>query len=148
MPATIAGSGFIPASTAQWNGAALATTYSSATTLGVTLPASNLANGTVAKLTVVNPSPGGGTSSAVDFLVNNPVPAISRINPTSVVAGSVADVRGLVAGAAMVMISPAFGPAQCRTERDDDAMMMVVVVAAVCARCRLRPGGYLSAYRR
>ena len=88
MSATIAGSGFIPASTAQWNGAPLATTYSSATTLGVTLPASDLANGTVAKLTVVNPSPGGGTSSAVDFLVNNPVPAISRINPTSVVAGS------------------------------------------------------------
>jgi trimeric autotransporter adhesin len=85
---TIRGSGFISSSTVQWNGAPIATTYSSATTLIVPLPASSLTNGTIAKITVANPSPGGGASPSVDFPVNNPVPAISKINPASVLAGS------------------------------------------------------------
>ena len=84
----ISGSGFILSSTAQWNGVSLATTYISATSLSATIPASSLASGTVAKLTVVNPSPGGGSSPGVDFTVNNPVPTISSVSPASVVAGS------------------------------------------------------------
>jgi hypothetical protein len=87
-PITITGSGFVAASTAQWNGTPIPTTFGSATSLTVTLTASNLANGTVAKVTVANPSPGGGTSAPVDFSVNNPVPAITKINPASVLAGS------------------------------------------------------------
>src|SRR5579859_6966831 len=85
---TITGSGFISSSTVQWNGAPLATTFSSATTLVVTLPASSLTNGTMAKITVANPPPGGGASPSVDFPVNNPMPAISKINPATVLAGS------------------------------------------------------------
>lgn len=87
-PVTIAGSGFISSSTAQWNGTPIATTYNSATSLSVTLAASNLANATVAKLTVVNPSPGGGTSAVVDFSVNNPTPAVTSVSPSSIVAGA------------------------------------------------------------
>jgi hypothetical protein len=62
--------------------------YNSATSLSVTLAANSLTNASVAKLTVVNPPPGGGTSSVIDFSVNNPLPAINNINPTSVFAGS------------------------------------------------------------
>jgi hypothetical protein len=87
-PVAITGSGFISGSTVQWNSAPIATTYSSATSLSVTLTASRLANASIANLTVVNPSPGGGTSPAVAFSVNNPIPAISKINPASVLAGS------------------------------------------------------------
>lgn len=96
-PVTITGSGFISSSVVQWNGAPIVTTYSSATTLSATLPAGSLANATIAKLTVVNPSPGGGTSSAVDFSVNNPLAAITKINPASALAGSgdtVLDISG------------------------------------------------------
>jgi IPT/TIG domain len=84
----IAGSGFISSSTVQWNGTPIATTYNSATSLSITLAANNLANATVARLTVVNPPPGGGTSAAVDFSVNNPMPAVTNVSPSTVVAGA------------------------------------------------------------
>lgn len=84
----IAGSGFISSSTVQWNGTPIATIYNSTTSLSVTLAANNLANATVAKLIVVNPPPGGGTSAAVDFSVNNPTPAVTSVTPNSVVAGA------------------------------------------------------------
>jgi hypothetical protein len=38
----------------------------------------------------VNPSPGGGTSAAVDLSVNNPVPAVTSISPTSAIVGGAA----------------------------------------------------------
>jgi hypothetical protein len=84
----IAGSGFVSGSTVQWNGTSLTTTYISATALSATLPASDLANGTVAKITVANPAPGGGTSAATEFTVNNPVAAITAITPGSATTGS------------------------------------------------------------
>lgn len=96
-PVSIIGSGFISSSAVEWNGAAIATTYNSAISLSVTLAASKLANGTVAQVTVVNPSPGGGTSAAVLFDVDNPVPTITSVSPTSVTAGAAGttlDVKG------------------------------------------------------
>jgi hypothetical protein len=87
-PVSITGSGFITSSTVQWNGTALATTYGSAISLSATIPANDLASAAVAMLTVVNPAPGGGVSSAVRFSVNNPTPAISSVSPTGVLAGS------------------------------------------------------------
>jgi hypothetical protein len=94
---TIIGSGFVSSSTVQWNGAPVVTTLASSTMLSAVLPAASLSNGTIAKLTVVNPSPGGGTSPEVDFSVNNPTPTISKINPASILAGSgdtIVDISG------------------------------------------------------
>jgi IPT/TIG domain len=93
----ITGTGFIASSSVELNGTSVATTYDSATSLSATLPASNLSTGAIGKLTVVNPSPGGGTSSTVDFTVNNPAPNIATVTPTSVTAGTgptVLDVTG------------------------------------------------------
>ncbi len=84
----VAGTGFVSASVLQWNGTSLTTTFTSATGLSAQLPASDLADGTTAKVTVVNPSPGGGTSAAATFTVNNPVPAVTAVNPLSTLAGS------------------------------------------------------------
>src|SRR5580704_13427047 len=53
---SISGSGFIASSAAQWNGTPVATTFGSASNLSATLTVSDLANGTVGKLTVVNPA--------------------------------------------------------------------------------------------
>ena len=39
-------------------------------------------------VTVTNPAPGGGTSSAMNFSVGNPVPTITSLSPTSVAVGS------------------------------------------------------------
>ena len=38
-------------------------------------------------VTVVNPSPGGGPSTALQFLVNNPTPTISGMSPQTVNPG-------------------------------------------------------------
>lgn len=94
---TVTGSDFISSSAIQWNGTALATTFASSTSLQATIPASDLANGIAAKLTVENPSPGGGTSAALTFTVNNPVPAIVSITPPNATAGS-ADLPIAVSG--------------------------------------------------
>ncbi len=71
------GGNFVPASTLQWNGQALATTYASASSLSASVPASDLANGGSATVSVVNPAPGGGTSGTVTFAVSAPPQAIA-----------------------------------------------------------------------
>jgi hypothetical protein len=100
-PVTISGSGFISSSAIQWNGTALATTFSSATSLQTTIPAGNLTDGVVAKLTVVNPTPGGGTSAVLNFTVNNPVPAITGLSPSTVPSG-VSDIQVSATGTGFV----------------------------------------------
>ena len=87
-PLTIAGSGFISTSTAQWNGTAIATVFQSATSLSATIPASDLVKGTTAQITVQNPAPGGGKSTGIAFAVDNPVPTIASVSPASVTAGA------------------------------------------------------------
>jgi hypothetical protein len=72
---TASGSNFVPTSTIEWNGAALATTYVSATQLTATVPTGDLANVSNASLTVITPAPGGGTSSAIAFTVSAPAAA-------------------------------------------------------------------------
>jgi hypothetical protein len=87
---TVSGTQFIPASQVLWNGAALATTYVSSTSLSAPIPASDLTSPGTASITVQNPAPGGGTSSALSFTVNappNPVPTISSLSPSSASAG-------------------------------------------------------------
>jgi hypothetical protein len=85
---SITGSGFISASTAQWNGTALATTYVSATALNATVPTSDLTGSSQDQIAVQNPAPGGGTSGANSFSVNSPSPAITSISPQVLSPGS------------------------------------------------------------
>lgn len=56
---TITGTGFVNAAAAYFNGVALQTTYSNATTLQATVPATLLMNGQTAAIIVTTPSPGG-----------------------------------------------------------------------------------------
>ncbi len=85
---TLTGAGFIATSTVRFNGAALPTTFRSATELGATIPAAALADPGRFGVTVANgadvlslPSP---------FEVTNPTPALSALTPRSVAAGSAA----------------------------------------------------------
>jgi hypothetical protein len=66
---TVTGSNFVARSVVQWNGAALATTFMSATQLQAAVPASALAEEGAFAVTVVNTSPGGGASAAQTFTV-------------------------------------------------------------------------------
>jgi len=82
------GSGFISSSTVLWNGSARQTTFVSGTQLQAALTTADLASGLNAQITVTNAAPGGGTSAAAAFTVNNPAPMISLVSPSSTVAGS------------------------------------------------------------
>jgi uncharacterized protein (TIGR03437 family) len=84
---TVNGAGFVGASRVRWNGAERATTLVNGTQLTAQIPASDLASGGVASVTVFNPSPGGGVSNAINFTVNNPTPTASLISPNSAIAG-------------------------------------------------------------
>ncbi len=67
---TASGGNFVPASTLDWNGMPLTTTFVSASQLTAGVPAGDLAQAGSASVTAVNPAPGGGRSTAVTFSVN------------------------------------------------------------------------------
>jgi subtilase family serine protease len=67
---TVTGTNFVSTSTIQWNGTGLTTTYVSGTKLTASVAASNIATAGKASVTVVNPTPGGGTSNGLTFTIN------------------------------------------------------------------------------
>src|SRR6266576_1307780 len=94
---TVNGSGFIQSSTVQWNQSSRATTFISSTELQITLTATDLVIAGTAQVAVVNPAPGGGTSSPAAFTINNPTPQVSGISPSTVTTaggGSTVTVTG------------------------------------------------------
>jgi hypothetical protein len=84
---SVTGSGFLSSSTVQWNGSARTTTYVSATQLQASITAADVATAGTANVTVSNPAPGGGISSAMVFTTDNPTPTLGSLNPNSAVAG-------------------------------------------------------------
>jgi hypothetical protein len=86
---TVNGSAFASGATVRWNGSPRATTYVSATQLKAAIAAADVATAGSAQVTVVNPSPGGGTSSTIAFAVDPvaPVPVVTALEPPGVVAG-------------------------------------------------------------
>ena len=82
------GSNFIPSSFVNFNGYSRATIYNNANQLTATIPATDFLNSGTFPITVTNPVPGGGTSNAQTFTVNNPVPTLVSVVPATAVAGS------------------------------------------------------------
>ncbi len=87
---TVNGANFVNGSVVRWDSGARPTTFVSATQLTAQIAASDLAGGAgTAQVTVFNPAPGGGTSSALSFTITtfNPSPTISGLNPGQANAG-------------------------------------------------------------
>ena len=84
---TATGTGFIEGSALNWNGAALPTTYASSTQLTAAVPASDVAASATAQVTVTNPTPDGGTSAAVAFMIFS-LPQVS-LSPTALSFGDI-----------------------------------------------------------
>lgn len=90
---TIHGAGFVSGSTINWNGTPLTTTFESAAKLSAVVPAANVSTAGTVNVTVVSPSPGGGSSNPVPFTIIppafNPVfnafPVAGTTTPISVV---------------------------------------------------------------
>lgn len=82
------GTGFASGATIQWNGTQLTTTVVNPAQVTAAVPDAAFASAGVSQVTVQNPPPGGGTSNAISFTVENPLPAIASISPNSAPAGS------------------------------------------------------------
>ncbi|MFM8431191.1 MAG: beta strand repeat-containing protein, partial [Bacteroidota bacterium] len=86
------GSDFYPASVINWNGTPRTTTYVNSTTLTAAIGVTDIATAGTANVTVINPAPGGGTSSAQSFSINNSLnPLISvssSLTSFTTIAGS------------------------------------------------------------
>jgi hypothetical protein len=85
---TVNGTGFLASSVVDFNGTARTTTFVSSTQLTAAMLAGDVNTAGTFPITVVNPTPGGGTSAGVNFTVNNPAPVITSLSPTGVVSGS------------------------------------------------------------
>jgi len=66
---TVNGTGFVSGSVVNWNGSARATTFVNGSQLTANILASDIATANTGVVTVVSPTPGGGTSNAVFFSV-------------------------------------------------------------------------------
>lgn len=69
---TVNGSGFVANSIVQWNGSDRVTNFVSSMQLTATIPASDLHAPGNEQVTILNPTPGGGTSNSVMFNVLAP----------------------------------------------------------------------------
>src|ERR1019366_1355408 len=68
---TLNGTNFISSSVAQWKGSARTKTFVSATQLTAAITAADIAATGTAAVTVVNPTPGGGTSNSLTFTITD-----------------------------------------------------------------------------
>jgi uncharacterized repeat protein (TIGR01451 family) len=108
---TLTGSGFTADSVVQWNGTAVPTTFTSATAVTAQVPASLLTLPGNYQVTVTNPAPGGGTTSALPFtgFVGIPTNAMTY-NPTNgLFYVSVPSAAGPPYGNCVVSVNPATG---------------------------------------
>jgi hypothetical protein len=83
---TVNGAGFVPSSVVRVNGSDHPTTFVSQTQLTAAISATEVAVGGYLSVTVFDPAPGGGASTALTLIVNNPMPSVSSVSPNPVVA--------------------------------------------------------------
>lgn len=84
----VTGAGFNAQSVVRIGTTNLATVFGSPTQLQAAVPASAIATGGPQAVSVFNPAPGGGGSGSVNLDVTHPVPVLSGLSVTSVIAGS------------------------------------------------------------
>ncbi len=88
---TVNGNGFVNGAIVRWDGQNRTTTLVSPTQLTAQINAGDIAGAGTAAVTVVNPTPGGGISNALNVTItspNNPAPTISSLSPSSVNVGA------------------------------------------------------------
>lgn len=78
------GSKFVSTTTVDFGGTVLTPSSATKGELVVSIPETAFANGSVIQVKAVSPGPGGGSSSTIDFTINNPVPAITSVSPVSI----------------------------------------------------------------
>lgn len=85
---TVIGSDFRPDSIVRFAAVDRVTTFVSPTELRAEIPSAQFLDAGQRTVRVVTPGPGGGIAGPLTFFVNNPVPVLTGMNPTSVNQGS------------------------------------------------------------
>jgi large repetitive protein len=67
---SVQGSNFVNESTVRWNGSNRSTIFISTSELTAAIPSNDIATAGSARVTVINPAPGGGTSNPLTFTIN------------------------------------------------------------------------------
>ena len=80
---TVNGTNFVATSVVNWNGSPRATTFVNNAQLTAAITVADIAAIATPMVTVFNPTPGGGTSNALQFTVNSNVPVLTFISPMS-----------------------------------------------------------------
>ena len=83
----LTGANFLGVSTVLWNGQPRNAAFVDGGTLTTALLASELASARESAVAVSNPAPGGGTSAAAVFRVENPAPSLAVLQPSSATVG-------------------------------------------------------------
>lgn len=102
---TVTGTGFVPATVINVNGAGRTTAFNSSTQVSVTLNAADISAAGSLSLAGVNAAPGGGTSSTVSLPVNNPSVGPIQLSPSTLTTGSTAPTTITVTGQTFVPTS-------------------------------------------
>ena len=89
---TLTGSGFLSSTVLRVNGAVRSTNYVSATQITASLPATDFATAATLSITAFAPTPGGGSSNALNLKVTNPAPTITQLTPATLITGSTATI--------------------------------------------------------
>ena len=76
----VSGAGFVSGATVDWNRVPLATTFVDSEHLSAIVPAANVQSAGTASVTVVSPTPGGGSSNSVYLPVGAPQTTVSFLN--------------------------------------------------------------------
>ena len=84
----VSGTGFVPTTTIDVGGTTRTTTYVNSTQVNVSLTTADLAMAGTLSLTAMNPTPGGGTSTAASLVVTNPEPLVQSLSPSVAIAGT------------------------------------------------------------
>lgn len=147
---TVNGTGFVNGSTVYWNTTALNTSYVNATQLSANLPSSDLTTLGWGKVSVVTPSPGGGTSNATSFAIYSSVKLMANhllVDPYSRrLYASVNSNATEVTGNSLVVVDPTSGslgtPVSAGSQPGkmaltDDGNVMYVALAGADAVARL-----------
>lgn len=85
---TLTGTQFVESSVVGFGSATLVPSATSSTELTVTVPASSVQDGGIYPVLVSNKAPGGGTSNALSFTVNNPSPTLTALSQQTVLLNS------------------------------------------------------------
>src|SRR5439155_6463720 len=83
----ISGTNFVNGSVVRFNGSDRTTTFVNPTQLTAQITAADVQAADAFPISVFNPAPGGGSSSALTFTINNPTPLIGALSPPSYTVG-------------------------------------------------------------